>query len=285
MLSLAVGAATFAIYRFQDRPREASARAVTAPAPPVSSVGVATISSRPEGAQVTIDGVAQGRTPVRVSLSAGPHTLELQNGRARRSLQLTVEAGAPSAYYIDLSPAIGVAAGRLEMTSEPAGAQVTVDGVPRGVTPLVLPDVVPGQHRVVISNSVATISRTVSVNPGVTATVVASLVQGPGSAGWLAVDSPIELQVWEDGQLVGTTIAGLLMLPAGPHHFEFVSPALDFRMESSVTIPAGKTVKTSVTLPNGSLSINAVPWAEVWLDGRRPRNDTDRKCVGADRHP
>ncbi|HYN10942.1 MAG TPA: PEGA domain-containing protein [Vicinamibacterales bacterium] len=268
MLSLAVGAAIAATYLFQDRRQEASPPAVTAPASPVPPVGVATISSRPEGAQVTIDGVAQGKTPVRVSLSAGPHALELQDGRARRSLQLTVEAGATSAYYIDLAPAIGAAAGRLDVTSEPVGAQVTVDGAPRGVTPLVLTDVVPGQHRVVISNSDATISRTVSVNPGVTATVVASLVQARASAGWLAVDSPIELQVWEDGQIVGTTIAGLLMLPAGLHHFEFVSRPLDFRTESSVTIPPGKTVKTSVTLPNGSLSINAVPWAEVWLDGR-----------------
>jgi hypothetical protein len=268
MMSLAVGAAIAAVYLFQDRGQEASPPAVTAPAAPVPAVGVATISSRPDGAEVRIDGVAHGKTPVRVSLSAGPYTLELQNGRARRSLQITVEAGATSAYYIDLAPAIGPEAGRLDVTSEPVGAQVTVDGAPRGVTPLVLTDVVPGQHRVVISNNAATVSRTVSVNAGVTATVVASLVQAPASAGWLAVDSPIELQVWEDGQIVGTTIAGLLMLPAGPHHFEFVSPPLDFRTESSVTIPAGQTIKTTVTLPNGSLYINAVPWAEVWLDGR-----------------
>jgi hypothetical protein len=275
MLSLAVGAAIAAIYFFsRDRRHEASppaveasAPTVTAPASPVPPVGVATISSVPDGAQVRIDGVARGKTPVRVSLSAGPHALELQNGQARRSLQLTVEPGATSAYYIDLASPIGAAGGRLDVTSEPVGAQVTLDGTPRGVTPVVLTDVVPGQRRVVISNSAATISRTVSVKPGVTATVVASLVQAPASAGWLAVDSPIELQVWEDGQIVGTTIAGL-MLPAGLHHFEFVSPPLGFRTESSVTIPAGKTVKTSVTLPNGTLSINAVPWAEVWLDGR-----------------
>lgn len=273
MLSLAVGAAIAAIYLFQGRGQAASPPAVSAPASPVpqvevAQVGVATISSRPDGADVRIDGVAQGKTPVKVSLSAGPHALELQNGRALRSLQLMVEAGATSAYYIDLAPAIGAAGSRLEVTSEPAGAQVTLDGTPRGVTPLVLTDVIPGKRRVVISNSAVTINRTVSVNPGVTATVVASLVEGPASAGWLAVDSPIELQVWEEGQIVGTTIAGLLMLPAGPHHFEFVSPPLGFRTESSVTIPAGKTIKTSVTLPNGSLSINAVPWAEVWLDGR-----------------
>ncbi len=268
LLSLAVGASMTAIYLFRDQRQGAFAPAITAPAAPVPSVGVATISSRPEGAEVKIDGVAQGKTPVKVSLSAGPHALELQNGRARQSLQLAVEAGTTSAYYIDLAPAIGSAAGKLDVTSDPVGARVTVDGAPRGVTPLVLTDVVPGQHRVVISNSAATISRTVSVNPGVTATVVASLVQPPGAAGWLAIESPIELQVWEDGQLVGTTIAGLLMLPAGPHHLEFVSPSLDFRIASTVTIPAGTTVKTAVTVPNGSLSINAVPWAEVWLDGR-----------------
>jgi eukaryotic-like serine/threonine-protein kinase len=273
ILSLAVGAAIAATYLFKDRRQEASsppvtAQSVSAPTSPVQSVGVATISSRPDGAEVRIDGVTQGKTPVKVSLSAGQHGLELQNGRAKRSLQIAVEAGATSAYYIDLAPAIGTEAGKLDVTSEPVGANVTVDGAPRGVTPLVLTDVVPGRHRVVISNSTGTISRTVSVNPGVTATVVASLVEAPASAGWLAVDAPIELQVWEDGQIVGTTIAESLMLPAGPHHLEFVSPTLGFRTESTVTIPPGKTITTSVTLPNGSLSINAVPWAEVSVDGR-----------------
>ena len=34
-------------------------------------------------------------------------------------------------------------------------------------------------------------------------------------------------------------------------------------------IAAGKTATTRVDLPNGLLSVNAQPWAEVWIDGER----------------
>jgi hypothetical protein len=34
-------------------------------------------------------------------------------------------------------------------------------------------------------------------------------------------------------------------------------------------VTAGKMTATKIDLPNGSLSINAQPWAEVWVDGER----------------
>ena len=40
-----------------------------------------------------------------------------------------------------------------------------------------------------------------------------------------------------------------------------------------VDVQPGRTVKVNVTIPNGALSINALPWANVWLDGQ-PLNGT-----------
>ncbi len=34
-------------------------------------------------------------------------------------------------------------------------------------------------------------------------------------------------------------------------------------------VGAGKTAKVSIAVPKAPLSINAVPWAEVWVDGVR----------------
>ena len=58
------------------------------------------------------------------------------------------------------------------------------------------------------------------------------------------------------------------MLPAGNHELELVSQAFDFRTTMNTKVPAGKTVSVPVTIPKGTLSINALPWADVTLDGQ-----------------
>jgi len=35
-----------------------------------------------------------------------------------------------------------------------------------------------------------------------------------------------------------------------------------------VVVEAGKTATSTVTIPNGSLSLNALPWASVTIDGQ-----------------
>ncbi len=233
-----------------------------APAPD----GSVNIISRPDGAQVFINGAARGVTPLKLSLAVGTYTMELQSGTGRRSLPLTIEAGAIVKEYVDLTPS-GTSLGRLEVTSEPAGAQVIVDGTPRGVTPLALDEVAPGSHRVAISSGTSVVNRSVQVSAGATATVVASLTPAGAAGGWISIKSPIELEVLENGQVLGTTSMDRLMLPAGKHEFEFVSKPFAFDTTMTTQVTAGKTETVNVELPTGTLSINALPWAEVWVDG------------------
>jgi hypothetical protein len=69
--------------------------------------------------------------------------------------------------------------------------------------------------------------------------------------------------------VIGTTETDRLMLPAGDHDIEMSNEALGFTAKRSVRVTAGKTTATKVELPNGTLSLNAQPWAEVWVDGER----------------
>ena len=247
------------------------------PAPPTSAVapvvaeGTMTIDSRPEGAQVSIDGVVRGVTPLKLTLPAGNHTLELQNGGAARSLPVTVQVGAIVSQYIDLAPpaaAAGLTVGRLEITSDPVGARVSVDGVARGVTPVALASVPPGSHAVVVTDGDTTIMRTVVVASGSTASVVVSMTPAGSVAGWLVLKAPFEMRVLEGGQLIGTTTTDRLMLPAGRHDLTLSNAAFEFEAPMTVQIAAGKIVTPTVAIPNGSLSINAIPWADVFLDGQ-----------------
>jgi hypothetical protein len=236
--------------------------------PVVTQTGTATINSRPDGAQVSIDGQPRGITPLKVSLPAGPHTLELTNGGETRTIPLQIESGTIVSQYIDLIPTGVGSSESLQVSSDPPGAQVVVDGKPRGVTPLTVAAIGIGDHEVVISSGDAKVKRTVNVAKGATASVVATLAPAGSSAGWLSIKSPIELQIQENGKLVGTTSADQIMLPAGSHSLELVNAALAFRTGITVQIAPGKTATPAVSLPNGLVSMNAVPWAEVWLDGK-----------------
>jgi hypothetical protein len=262
---LIVSAGTVAF--FATRPARSEAPASPAPA----RQGNAFIDSRPPGAAVFIDGIAHGTTPLKVALGAGAHTLELKLEAAGRSLPLNVLAGTTVAHYIELAStpaAPAVSTGRLDVESDPPGAQVTVDGAAKGRTPLNLADVQPGDHTVAITNGTSTVNRTVSVTAGNTATVFASLVPPNAAAGWVTFKSPVDLQIFEAQNLVGSTEAARLMLPAGKHELELVNADLEFRRTMTVQINAGSTATASVELPNGTLSVNALPWAEVTIAGK-----------------
>ena len=57
------------------------------------------------------------------------------------------------------------------------------------------------------------------------------------------------------------------MLPVGSHRIEFANSALEFTAARTVQIAAGRTASVSIRPPSGKLSVNAVPWADVSLDG------------------
>ena len=76
------------------------------------------------------------------------------------------------------------------------------------------------------------------------------------------------MDVLEDGRIIGSSAMDRLMLPAGKHDLELVSDAFGVRTSASVQVPAGGTVAVPLTLPSGTISVNALPWADVWVDGQ-----------------
>ena len=262
-LCAGVAASWFAWQTWTARP------ASSAPLAAVASTGTATFSSVPEGAEITIDGTARGVTPLRVSLAAGAHTVQITSGSITRTIPMTVEAGGVVSQYVELAAAPAAAGGRLEIGSDPPGAQVALDGVVRGVTPLVLAEVAPGQHRVTITAGDNSVNRTVNVTRGATSSLVVSTAPSSAGAsgGWLTVQSPVEMDIMEDGRVLGNTRTDRLMLPVGSHRIELANPALELTVVRTVQIAAGRTANVAVALPQGRLSINAVPWADVSLNG------------------
>ena len=87
-----------------------------------------------------------------------------------------------------------------------------------------------------------------------------------GRFGGLTVTSRIDLQVFEGGKALGSTAAPLA-LAEGTHSLELVNETLGFRHTQSVTVRGGRMLTLNIDVPKGRLSINAIPWADVDING------------------
>jgi hypothetical protein len=223
-----------------------------------------TVESLPTGAQVEIDGVVRGATPLGLRVKAGRHLLRV-GGPGGREIDVVVAAGGDVFHHIDL-PEMKT---RLHVATVPAGATVSVDGQRRGVAPLDLTDLAAGTHAVTVEAGGATVRRDVDVRTGVDNSVVISLGGGGPTTGWVTVSSPFDVEVYEGTRLVGRSADGRMLLVSGPHELTLVNTELGYKQTSSVNVAVGGTAPIRVQPINGQLSVNATPWAEVWLDNER----------------
>jgi hypothetical protein len=232
------------------------------------ALGTLTVTSNPSGVPVSVDGVDRGVTPARITLAPGSHILELRRG-VPRVIPFTLSAGAEVSQYLEFAEAPLL--GHLAVQSEPAGARVFVNGIERGVTPVTLDDLTPGEHDVMLQTELAVSRHRVTVAAGGTASLVvpiAGAASGPVS-GWIAIKAPFRIEIHEQGRLLGTNDAERLMLSAGRHELEFVNASLAYKVTRVVQVPPGRTASIELELPRGVVSLNASPWAEVWINGER----------------
>ena len=168
------------------------------------------------------------------------------------------------------TPTEVVTTGALRIQTEPAGQMVNVDGVDRGPSPLTIQELTAGDHAVVVRGVRGTVRRTVAVKAGETfSLLVAPVAPSAPAPGWLSVHSPSRLEIREGGKLLGTTETEQIMLPSGHHEIELSNDAVGYRSRREIEVAPGQVTSVPVELPFGALSINAQPWAEVWINGER----------------
>jgi len=105
----------------------------TAPQPSAAAASAAdaelTITSRPSGASVSIDGAPSGTTPVSARVAPGKHDVVLTK---ERYSAVTTTSDAPGKLSLDLRRPTAT----LHVTSTPAAADVVIAGERRGKTPV-----------------------------------------------------------------------------------------------------------------------------------------------------
>jgi formylglycine-generating enzyme required for sulfatase activity len=168
-----------------------------------------TFASEPAGASVSVDGMEAGTTPVALELAAGFREIELRlAGYNAWQQRVAVVANEPQI----LQPVRLVAAdGRVQLTTVPADAAVSVDGTFRGRTPLQL-RLAPGRgHEIAITKpGYETLRRELSVAADSGRALEIELVAQLGEVD--VQSNPPNAEIWIDDRLVGMTPSRLNLL-------------------------------------------------------------------------
>jgi formylglycine-generating enzyme required for sulfatase activity len=175
-----------------------------------------TVSSRPPGAGLWVDGERRGTTPLTTELLAGTHRLELRADRYKTWVSeiLVVADQAQDLPEVVLAPADG----RLALHSTPSGASVTIDGRYRGRTPLELALVPDVAHALVLTKAgYAPLSRDVTLVPAGEQALKLSLPPRLGEV--RIVSRPDGARVLVDGKARGHTPLALKLITV-PHRIE-----------------------------------------------------------------
>jgi PEGA domain-containing protein len=165
-------------------------------------------------------------------------------------------------------------------TQDP-GASVLVDGQAAGVTPLKLAigantrsiSVISPFHQQARSETAVGITGQETEEPPVkpaarSGSSSAAPSPAPQRSGGIRIHSPIEVEVFEGDRRLGSSATGVISASAGSHDVELVNSVLGFRSRQTVSVKGGQVAPLTVSPPNGRLNINAVPWAEVLIDGK-----------------
>jgi hypothetical protein len=259
-----------------------------------AELGTLVVQSNPTGAKVAIDDEERGVTPLNLELEPGDYTLTLATPGNVRSMPITIAPGTYMSQFIEL-PRVSSVLGALRVQTEPSGARVTVNGHAYGTSPMTVEGLPPGAHTVVLESSRGRVTQEVRIEAGSTASlmvplavagapaaepvaaapapVAAAPVAAPAPAaaprGWVSVPAPVELQVYENGQLLGSSANERLSLSPGSHELTLMSREIGYTNTVTVTVAPGAVTTVPMSWPTGSLAVNASPWAEVWIDGER----------------
>ena len=165
--------------------------------------GVLHIITEPAGAEVTLNGIVRGHTPVTVSdVPKGRATLKLSKEGFKDEIvsELVINAGDEQT----ISRMLEGHPGTLSLSSIPAGARFYVNGEYRGVGPLSIPSLKPGEYNVRAElEGHGSMTRIVTVGNGSTPSEEFRLSNVMGR---LEVrTSPAGAQVIFDGQPMGIT--------------------------------------------------------------------------------
>src|SRR5581483_2069248 len=152
--------------------------------------------------------------------------------------------------------------GDLRIESTPSAAKVSVDGKAYGNTPVTIPDLKPGTHTMVLQSGSGTISRRVTIKAGKTTMASEAIFSG-----WIAVFSPLHVDVALNGKPASMTDDGRIMAAPGTYKVTFKNDRYNFTSTETLEVKPGEVTAHTVTLPTSTIKVLARDGAEIKVDG------------------
>jgi hypothetical protein len=219
-------------------PRDAAA---TTPGAKASAPALLEVVTEPPGATVLVGGVQQPEpTPTLVELPAVPgdhHRLELRlAGHRPFDGDVVVRAGERLRYERPLEPMHA----SLRVATEPAGAQVSLDGKPLGVSPLSLAGLpADGATHTLRLERDGFLPVDVPVQLGDGAAVEVERALEP-EVRWGKLNLQVDpwAYVYFDGKRIAEAPVAGLKLPVGKQKLKLVNPAIHAEKTVTVDVPA-----------------------------------------------
>jgi hypothetical protein len=208
--------------------------------------GQLNVRTEPSGARVTIDGMAQGQTPLTLEgLTPGNHTVVLANDVSSVTHEVMVQPGATASLVVPMSstPQNAPVSGWISL-SVPAEVQVYEDTRLLGTSRSDRIMVSAGRHELDIVNEALDyrVTRVVTVAPG-----QVSQLRLEWPKGSMALNAQPWADVWIDGDRIGETPIGNVSVPIGSHEIVFRHPQLGEQVVRA-TVTAGQAAKVSVDM-------------------------------------
>lgn len=229
--------------------------------------GLLLVTSEPAGCDVSLDGLSLGETPRLITTLETKDTYRLllqKPGYQPRTVEVKFSGRTPIVRHEKLILDSGI----LEISSDPAGADVSVNGIARGKTPVIVRDIPKGRATVQLKlKGYGDVVRELSLNAGDSQTLFLKLEGNPGVLRLASV--PEGARFYLNGAVQGKGPLTLGNLTPGAY---VVRAELDGygTVEKTVNLGVGETVDEEFRLENilGRLEIRTKPvGAQIFVDG------------------
>ncbi len=223
------------------------------------------ITSTPPDATLICDGVNMGQTPATVmDVADGEHLLILSKSDYREArATVKMRTGGRQSVDFKLEPINGL----LLILSRPPGADVSIDNVSMGKTPIFLHDTALGPHRITVSTP-GHLPRIINVNVADRTPQKIEINLTSDSARLMIDTAPAGAAITLDGAIIGKTPHDLSTIASGKHTIELALPGHSvFKKEFTVKAGDQHTIKTTLKPLPGKLTIlSTTPGARIYLD-------------------
>jgi hypothetical protein len=225
------------------------------------------IHTDPEGAEVEIDGVSQGTTPVLITnLTPGKYRVKLQIPGFQAK---EVELNAPNRTPVKLSVSLNSDSAKLTIDSTPSNATVTLNGIAKGNTPVTLDRIPAGNVTLELAApGCAPYKQILTLSAGQDEDITAVLKAIPATL--KVVSIPDKARIYIDNQFKGETPLTITDLPPATYKVRAEKRGYTVMPSRSLTLKGAQetTEEFRLTKNAGTMQVTTEPaGVKIFVDG------------------